>query len=275
MRGKVVLSIDSGNTNIVFSLADEYKIVASWRIATNRQRTADEYGSWLLHLMSIAGFSSKLVSGIAIASVVPETIFPLETMAKKFFDCTPIVVNYKHAEAMGIKILIDNPPELGADRIVNVIAAHKRYPLPQIIVDLGTATTLDVVNKHGHYIGGSIAPGLNLSLEALYMAAAKLPRMVVGKPEKVIATATVPAMQAGIFWGYIGLIEGLVSKTIQELGAPATVIATGGLAPILAGATKIFNYLDENLTMLGITDIYYLLNKRNHAKNIKSIKTTI
>lgn len=274
MRNNLVLAIDSGNTNIVFALADEHKIIASWRIATNRQRTADEYAVWLLQLMSIGGFSSKIISGVVIASVVPETIFPLETMAKKFFHCDPTIVNHTHAEAMGIKILIDYPQELGADRVVNVIAAHTRYSMPQIIVDLGTATTLDVVDEQGNFIGGAIAPGINLSLEALYMAAAKLPRMVIAKPQKVIATSTIPAMQSGIFWGYIGLIEGLIDKTQKELGKKATVIATGGLTPVLAGSTNVFEHVNGDLTMLGITDIYYSTNKRNHAKNNKNFKTT-
>jgi type III pantothenate kinase len=254
----MLLAIDAGNTNIVFAVFDGEELKGEWRASTQTDRTADELGVWLMQLMTTVGLTRADVSSAIIASVVPAMVFSLKTLCRRYFSCDPLVVGDEGVE-LGIKVLLDRPEEVGADRLVNAVAAHKCYQGPMIVIDFGTATTFDVIDAEGNYCGGAIAPGINLSLEALHMAAAKLPRVAIGRPRNVIGKATVPAMQSGIFWGYVGLIEGLVRRIEEEFGAKMLVLATGGLAPLFAEATPIINRLDADLTLRGLLEI----NRRN------------
>ncbi len=251
----MLLAIDVGNTNIVFAVFDGEQVRGEWRASTDTDRTADELGVWLMQLMAIEGLKREDVSAAIIASVVPAMVFSLRMLCRRYFACSPVVVGEEGVD-LGITILLDRPEEVGADRLVNAVAAHRCYPGPLIIIDFGTATTFDVVDATGNYCGGAIAPGINLSLEALHMAAAKLPRVAIGRPKTVIGKATVPAMRSGIFWGYVGLIEGLVTRIEEELGTKTRVIATGGLAPLFADATKSINTLDLDLTLRGLLEIH-------------------
>lgn len=251
----MLLAIDAGNTNIVFAVYDGEVVRGEWRASTHTDRTADELGVWLMQLMTTAGLTRADITSAIIASVVPAMVFSLKTLCRRYFNCDPLVVGDEGVE-LGIQVLLDRPEEVGADRLVNAVAAHKCYRGPMIVIDFGTATTFDVIDGEGNYCGGAIAPGINLSLEALHMAAAKLPRVAIGRPRQVIGKATVPAMQSGIFWGYVGLIEGLVRRMEEEFGAKMLVLATGGLAPLFAEATPIINRLDADLTLRGLLEIH-------------------
>ncbi|MGE5545267.1 MAG: type III pantothenate kinase [Solirubrobacterales bacterium] len=251
----MLLAIDSGNTNIVFAVFDGERVRGEWRASTDTDRTADELGVWLMQLLTIEGMKRTDISACIIASVVPAMVFGLKTLCRRYFNCEPIVVGDEGVE-LGINVLLDRPEEVGADRLVNAVAAHKFYSGPLIVIDFGTATTFDVVDRDGNYCGGAIAPGINLSLEALHAAAAKLPRVAIGRPRQVIGKATVPAMQSGIFWGYVGLIEGLVRRIREEYGADMLVVATGGLAPLFADATPLIQRLDPDLTLRGLLEIH-------------------
>ena len=257
----MLLAIDSGNTNIVFALFDGEQVRGEWRSSTDTNRTADEFGVWLTQLMAMEGLNRHDVDACIIASVVPAVVFSLKTLCRRYFGCEALVVGDEGVE-LGIKIDLDRPEEVGADRLVNAVAAHKYYEGSLIVIDFGTATTFDVVDGNGTYCGGAIAPGINLSLEALHMAAAKLPRVAIGRPRTVIGKATVPAMRSGIFWGYCGLIEGLVSRIKKEFGAPMTVLATGGLAPLFMEAIDVIQHLDPDLTLRGLLAIHRLNAKR-------------
>jgi type III pantothenate kinase len=251
----MLLAIDSGNTNIVFAVYDGDKLRGEWRASTDSERTADELGVWLTQLLTIEGLNRLDITATIIASVVPAMVFGLKTLCRRYFRCEPLVVGDDGVD-LGLSILLDRPEEVGADRLVNAVAAHKYYQGPLIVIDFGTATTFDVVDAAGNYCGGAIAPGINLSLEALHTAAAKLPRVAIGRPKQVIGRATVPAMQSGIFWGYVGLIEGLVRRIKDEFGSEMLVVATGGLAPLFADATKVINALDADLTLRGLLEIH-------------------
>ena len=251
----MLLAIDSGNTNIVFALYDGLEQKGEWRSSNDARRTADEYGVWLRQLMSLGAFGPADVTEAIVATVVPETLFSLKTLCRRYFDCEPLVIGEAGVE-LGIEALVDSPHDVGADRLVNTVAAHTRYGGPLIIVDFGTATTFDVVDGDGNYFGGIIAPGINLSLEALHMAAAQLPRVAVRRPDTVIGKRTVPAMMSGVYWGYIGLIEGLVERIQGEFGAAMTVVATGGLAPLFADGTDAIEHLDLDLTLRGLAQIH-------------------
>lgn len=251
----MLLVIDSGNTNIVFAIYDGEMVRGEWRSSTRADRTSDEYGVWLSQLLTYEGIDPAAISAAIIASVVPANVFTLKTLCRRYFKTEPLVVG-EPAVDMGLQICMDRPEEVGADRLVNAVAAHAKYPGPLIIIDFGTATTFDVVDGSGNYHGGCICPGINLSLEALHMAAAQLPRVAIGRPTQVIGKATVPAMRSGIYWGYIGLIEGLVHRISEEFGAPMTVVATGGLAPLFVEATTVIKYLDQDLTLRGLLEIY-------------------
>ena len=258
----MLLAIDSGNTNVVFSVYDGNEPRGMWRCSNDPRRTADEYMVWLMQLMELDGIDRKQIDGAVIASVVPEALFHLVSLCHRYFDCEPLVVGEAGVD-LGIEILMDRPEQVGADRLVNAVAAHDRYREPVIVVDFGTATTFDIVDARGNYAGGVIAPGINLSLEALYRAASKLPRVEIRRTEKIIGKATIPAMQSGIFWGYVGLIEGLIQRIRAELGEPTMpVIATGGLAPMFAEATTLFDHIDRDLTIHGLILIY----RRNRDK---------
>jgi type III pantothenate kinase len=251
----MLLAIDAGNTNIVFAVYDGETMLGSWRTSTDTRRTADEYAVWLLQLMALKGLTLGQIDGCVIASVVPEAVLSLTSLAEQYFKVEPRLIGDKGLD-LGIGIKVDRPEEVGADRLVDVVAAVARYRPPLIIVDFGTATTFDVVDAEGAYAGGVIAPGINLSLQALYMAAAKLPRVAVRRTERVIATGTVQAMQSGVFWGYIGLIEGLIGRVRGEFGAPLAVVATGGLAPLFADATDVFDHVDDDLTLEGLRLVF-------------------
>ncbi len=251
----MLLAIDSGNTNIVFAVFDGETVRGEWRSSANTDRTADELGVWLMQLMTIAGLRREDIDAAIVASVVPAMVFQLKTLCRRYFGCEPLVVGDEGVD-LGLEVRLDRPEEVGADRLVNAVAAHKFYRGPLIIIDFGTATTFDVVDGDGNYCGGAIAPGINLSLEALHMAAAKLPRVAVARPRAVIGKATVPAMQSGVFWGYVGLIEGLVARIKDEFGAAMTVLATGGLAPLFKEATPVIDHLTEDLTLRGLLEIH-------------------
>lgn len=251
----MLLTVDCGNTNIVFALYEGETQRGAWRISTDHRRTADEYGVWLTQLMDLDGLKRQQVSGAIIASVVPDVVFPLKNLVRRYFNCDPLIVGQNDVK-LTIPVRLDRPEEVGADRLVNAVAAHRLYGGPLIIIDFGTATTFDVVDSDGGYIGGVISPGINLSLEALYMAASKLPGIAIARPKTVIGRSTVPAMQSGVFWGYIGLIEGLVQRIQAEFGKPMKVIATGGLAPLFKEATPIIEAVDGDLTLRGLAMIY-------------------
>ncbi len=251
----MLLAIDSGNTNIVFAVFDGEEKRGEWRSSSDPKRTADEYGVWLGQLMELDGIGRDSVNNCIVATVVPETLYSLKTLCRKYFDCEPLIVG-EDGVNLGLAVLAGPADEVGADRLVNAAAAHSRYGGPLIVIDFGTATTFDVVDDDGNYFGGVIAPGINLSLDALHMAAAKLPRVAVQRPETVIGKRTVPAMLSGIYWGYVSLIEGLVQRIQSEYGKSMKVVATGGLAPLFAEATEVIEHLDLDLTLRGLAEIY-------------------
>jgi type III pantothenate kinase len=216
---------------------------------------------WLDHLLVLESLSRSAVDGVVIGSVVPDANFNLLTFSRRYCRTEPVIVGEKGVD-LGTRALVDRLEEVGADRLVNTVAAHDRYQGPLIVVDFGTATTLDVVDAEGNYIGGVIAPGINLSLTALHMAAAKLPSVRISRTERVIGKDTVSCMQSGIYWGYIGLTEGLVGRIKTEFGAPMRVIATGGLAPLFAGATEAIDMVDPDLVLWGLRLIYERNSKR-------------
>ncbi len=247
----MLLAINSNNTNVKFALYDGDREVGSWRIGTDTKRTADEYAIWLIQLMALKGKQPTDVTECLIASVVPDTLYNLRQLCRTYFGHDALVYGEAPVKK-GTVAKVDSPEEVGADRLVNTVAAHHFYGGPAIVVDFGTATTFDVVDADGNYCGGVIAPGINLSIEALRMAAALLPRVAVRRPDKVIGSNTVGCFESGIFWGYISLIEGLVARIRNEFGQPMKVIATGGLVPVFADATDIFDILDQDLTMKGM-----------------------
>lgn len=251
----MLLAIDSGNTNIVFAVYDGETRRGEWRSSTRSDRTADEYGVWLSQLMALEGLERADIDAAILATVVPANVFTLKTLCRRYFGIEPLVVGEPTVN-LGLEILMDRPEEVGADRLVNAVAAHAKYQGALIIIDFGTATTFDVVDQGGNYLGGCICPGINLSLEALHMAAAQLPRVAVGRPTQVIGKSTVPAMKSGIYWGYVGLIEGLVRRICEEYGGPMTVVATGGLAPLFSEATDAIHHLDQDLTLRGLLEIH-------------------
>ena len=247
----MLLAIDLGNTNTKFAIYDGETQRGIWRISTDRKRTADEYAGWLLQVMELGGINKTEVHRVIISSVVPEALFHITTLARRYFATSARVVGEPDVK-LGIQARIDNPAEAGADRLVNAVGSHELYGGPLIVIDFGTATTFDLVDDHGNYCGGVISPGINLSLEALYLTAAKLPHVAIKRPPKVIGTATVPAMQSGIFWGYVGLIEGIVARMRREYESPLKVVATGGLATMFAEATEVIQHIDPDLTLKGL-----------------------
>jgi len=252
----MLLAIDSGNTNVVCAVYAGDELRGSWRAATNPNRTADEYAVWLIQLMAMSGLAPTDVDATIIGSVVPEATFNLVRLCQRYFASEPLMVGRPDC-FLGIGIDVDMPEEqVGADRVANAVAAQDRYQPPLIVLDFGTATTFDVVDRSGNYCGGVIAPGINLSLRALDMAAAQLPRIGIRRTPTIVGRSTVPAMQSGVFWGYVGLIEGLIQRIRAERGEAMEVIATGGLAPLLAGATEAINHVNPDLTLWGLRLIY-------------------
>jgi type III pantothenate kinase len=251
----MLLAVDVGNTNVVFALFEDRTIRARWRVATDPRRTADEYAVWLLQLMEIQGFDRNSVGQIVISTVVPRALHNLEVLADKYFGLEAVVAGQGPAE-WGFVADVDEPRSLGADRALNVLAGHAHYPGEHlIIIDFGTATTFDWVDVDGTYRGGIIAPGINLSLDALVSAAAKLPRIAISVPrqgESVIGRNTEDQMHIGVFWGYVAMMEGLIARMRAEIGQPAKVIATGGLAVLFDRHTQIFDHVDADLTLDGM-----------------------
>lgn len=249
----MLLAIDAGNTNIVFALFDGRSLKARWRIATDPRRTGDEYAVWLMQLLSIRGVDRKQVDQIIISTVVPRALHNIEVLARNYFNVEPLVAGKPPVE-YAIDIDVDQPNSLGADRAVNAIAAHDRYEGDLIIVDFGTATTFDAIDFNGAYKGGIIAPGINLSLDALVGNTAKLPRIAIAVPQgdSVIGRNTEDQMLIGVFWGYVAMMEGLIARMRAEIGRPAKVIATGGLAVLFDEATDIFDAVDADLTLDGL-----------------------
>ena len=247
----MLLAIDIGNTNLVFALCDGAAIRAQWRIHTDAHRTADEYAVWLFTLMARENLTAADITATIISSVVPDANFAIKSFVRSYLTCEPRLVANAEID-FGMKILIDNPRELGADRFINAFAAWSAFKQPLIVIDFGTATTFDVISAAGDYLGGVIAPGINLSLEALQKAAAKLHGISITHPETVIGRTTTTAMQSGIFYGYAGLIEGIVARIKAERGEAMKVIATGGLAPLYASASPAIDLVDADLTIRGL-----------------------
>ncbi len=252
----MLLAIDAGNTNVVFALFEGRSLKARWRIATDPRRTGDEYAVWLMQLLAIRGVKAKQIKQIIIATVVPRALHNLEVLAKNYFNIEPMVAGEPPVE-FGIDLDVDEPRSVGADRAVNAIAAHAKYPGDLIVVDFGTATTLDAIDFNGAYKGGIIAPGINLSLDALVSNTAKLPRIAIEAPrgDSVIGRNTEDQMLIGVFWGYVAMMEGLVARMKAEIGRPAKVIATGGLAILFDKHTEIFDAVDGDLTLQGLAMI--------------------
>jgi len=250
----MLLVIDAGNTNITLGVFRADELIAQGRLITDRDKSSDEYGFEIRELFERSCIHAKSIDGIAIASVVPPLDQALRQMAETDFHLTPLFVD--HTNAIGLKILYDPPSAVGADRIVDAVAAAAVYGVPCIIVDFGTATTFNVVNARHEYVGGAIAPGLKISAEALFSRAAKLPHVEIEQPEKVIGSSTVAAMQSGLYHGYAGLVDRVLEQMIAELGSQPHVVATGGLAPIIAKASKFIDEVDETLTLEGLRLVY-------------------
>jgi len=250
----MLLAIEQGNTNTLFAVHDGKTWIAQWRAATEASRTADEYAVWLSQLLTMATLSLADVHACIISSVVPQSIFNLRNLARRYLHVEPLIVGEN--VDLGIVVRIQKPSEAGADRLVNAVGARTAYAGPLLIVDSGTATTFDVVAADGAFEGGAIAPGINLSMQALHEAAARLPRIAIQRPAHAIGKDTVEAMQSGVFWGYVGLIEGLISRIKAEYHAPMTVIGTGGIASLFDGATQSIDHFDHDLTILGLLEIF-------------------
>lgn len=250
----MILTVDVGNTNIVMGVFDGDKLVVNWRISTHHHRTADEYGMLLNNLFSHVQIDLHRIDGTIISSVVPSAVLPLEKMAHKYLHLKPLIIG--PGIRTGMNIHYDNPREVGADRIVNGVAAYERYGGPLIVVDFGTATTFDVISAKGDYMGGVIAPGIGIATEALFQRAAKLPRVEMIKPRQVIGKNTISSMQSGIFYGFVGQVDGIINRIKQEVGQEILVVATGGLAELIYGESQQIEKINLLLTLEGLRIIY-------------------
>jgi type III pantothenate kinase len=255
----MLFAADIGNTNITVGIFDGEKLKATWRIATGVHRMPDEYAILILNLLERQGLKGSQITDAVICSVVPPLVGGFEELFHRYLKITPIVVGA--GVKTGVRISMDNPREVGADRIVNAVAAHHLYGGPVIVIDFGTATTFDAVSAEGDYVGGSIAPGIAIATEALFTRTAVLPRVELVHPKKAIGRNTVAAMQSGIVYGYVGLIEGLVTRIRKELGAKAKVVATGGFAELLAEETSVIEVVNPDLTLIGLRLIYEMNQK--------------
>lgn len=250
----MILVFDVGNTNIVLGVFKDKQLAANWRLSTNRHRTPDEYGIMLKDLFAISGLEMNSIKALVISTVVPPLTLTLERMCRKYFNLSPLVVG--PGIKTGLSIKYENPREVGADRIVNAVAGLDQYGGPLIIVDFGTATTFCAISARGEYLGGAIAPGIGISTEALFARAAKLPRVEVVKPPSVIGKNTVSSMQSGIFYGFVGQVDEIVRRMKKELGENTRVIATGGLAELIAQESAVIDRVDPFLTLNGLRLIY-------------------
>ncbi len=249
----MLLAIDVGNTNSVFSVSKNKKILSEWRCSTDGNMTSDQYFTWLQQLFSIANINYKEISKVIVASVVPDSIFNLKLLCKTYFNCTPLIVGSDNCK-IPISIDVERGVNVGADRLVNAVAAYQLVGGNTIVVDFGTATTFDVINQSGSYVGGVIAPGVALSTKALHEAAAALPHVEVKRPLKVVGRNTISCMQSGIYWGYLSLVDGIISKIKNEKKINK-VIATGGLSSVFSRDTTIFDKIDLRLTIKGLVYI--------------------
>lgn len=246
----MLLVVDTGNTNVVMAVHDGTDWRGKWRIATEAQRTSDEYAVWLLSLLTLSGLKRSDITAAVIGTVVPAALYHQRRLCRDWFDVEPLVT--QASLDWGFEIRVDNPAEVGADRLLNTLAGHRAYGGPLMVIDFGTATTFDIVGPDGAYLGGVIAPGINLSLEALHRAAARLPRIGISRPQAVIGRGTVSAMQSGVYWGYVAMIEGLAARIRTEYGSALKVVATGGLAPLIAEGTVVIEHIDADLTLDGL-----------------------
>lgn len=256
----MLLAIDVGNTNTVFAVFEENKVLRQWRIATDSKKTGDEYALDIRNLMSFCGLNIADIQDVIISSVVPKTIFPLKIFSKDYLSVKPIIVG-EHYDKIGVKIELEKPSEIGSDRLVNAVAAYEKFEGDIIIVDFGTSTTFDVIGDKGQYLGGVIAPGINLSISALKSATAQLPEIDVTNPKAVIGKSTIGAMQSGVYWGYVGLIEGLIARIKGEYGEDMSVIFTGGLAGIFYKEIPSIKCVEPDLTINGLKLIFDKINK--------------
>jgi type III pantothenate kinase len=259
----MLLAIEQGNTNTLFAVHDGGEWIAQWRTATEASRTADEYAAWLHQLLTMQGLQYADLDNCVISSVVPQSLFNLRNLARRYLKVEPLVVGEN--VDLGIAVRIQKPSEAGADRLVNAVGGFLAHGGPLLLIDSGTATTFDVVGPDGAFEGGVIAPGINLSMQALHTAAAKLPRVAIARPAHVIGTGTVEAMQSGVFWGYVALIEGLIARIKAEYAMPLKVVATGGVASLFEGATDAIDAFDPDLTLRGLLEI---VRRNRHLRDL-------
>jgi len=250
----MLLALDVGNTNTVIGVFDGAGLKVHWRLSTRRAGTSDEYGIFIKGLFDFAGLDFRAVTAVILSTVVPPVQAPLEEMSRQFFGVEPMMVG--PGIKTGMPILYESPRDVGADRIVNAVAAFEAYGGPCIVVDFGTATTFDAISAKGEYLGGAICPGIGISAEALFQRAAKLPRVDIVKPKAVIGKNTVGSMQAGLYFGYLSLVEGIVARMREEMGGRPKVIATGGLAQLVLGDSTVVDHLDPLLTLNGLRILY-------------------
>jgi type III pantothenate kinase len=257
----MLLAIEAGNTNVVFALYDGENILHSWRCKTDSARTADEYASWLYPLFLQAGLSFKDIDKAIASSVVADANFNILRLCEKHFDCVPLIVGQDKIE-LDVKAKIKKPEEMGADRLLHAMAVKHFYQYPAIVVDFGTSTTYDVIDENGDHCGGTISPGVNVSMAAFRQAAAALPKVSIKKPDSVIGKDTVHAMQSGIYWGVISSVEGMITRISKEMGVKPYVLATGGVSPLFAEGAPMIDAFDEDLTMKGLIAVHNYVSKK-------------